>query len=281
MSRSYTKIVLFLIASFVLFWANAQPDHMALRYLRTEEGLSQNEVTSILQDNEGFMWFGTRSGLNRYDGYEFLVFDQVPGDSGSLVNTSIERIYKDSKGIIWIGTKSNGISRYNPVAGKFLNMPFNEPSAQNILPDKRVISFCEDSIGEMWIGAWNGGLLKYNPESGQGKTYHLSANINVIIKSSDGIVRVGTNDGLFDYDPASGSFKRPDFSPVSDQIPSIIEDRDQQVLWILHNSDKSTLMKFDLKNRSSQTFSLNPAEEKEFGKFNSATKIMHHNNGLL
>ena len=99
--------------------------------------------------------------------------------------------------------------------------------------------------------------MKYNPETGQGKTYNLTATINVIIKSSDGIVWVGTNDGLFEYGPASDSFKRPDFSPVSDQIPSIIEDSVHQVLWILHNSEKSTLMKFDLKNRSSQTFSLN------------------------
>lgn len=262
-------------------WANAQPDNMSLRYLRTEEGLSQNEVTSILQDNEGFMWFGTRSGLNRYDGYEFLVFDQVPGDSSSLVNTSIEKIYKDSKGIIWIGTKSNGISRYNPVTGKFLNMPFKGPSAQNILPDKRVISFFEDSDGDMWIGTWNGGLLKYNQETGQGKTYNLAATINVVIKSSDGKVWVGTNNGLFEYDPDADSFKRSDFSTVNDMIPGIIEDRDHQVLWILHNSEKSRLMKFDLKNRSSQSFSLNPAEEKEFGQFNGATKIMQDNNGLL
>lgn len=280
MARLYTKTGFLLIYVLLTCWANAQPDNMALRYLRTEEGLSQNEVTSILQDNEGFMWFGTRSGLNRYDGYEFLVFDQVPGDSGSLVNTSIERIYKDSKGIIWIGTKSNGISRYNPVTGKFLNMPFNGPSAQNILPDKRVISFCEDSDGDMWIGTWNGGLLKYNSETGQGKTYNLAANINVIIKSSNGIVWVGTNDGLFEYDPAADSFKRQDFSIVNDQIPSIIEDRNHQFLWILHNNE-STLMKFDLKNRSSQTFSFSPAEEKEFGQFNGTTKMMQDNNGLL
>ena len=280
MRKISIKIVLNLIFISLTFLIHAQPVNMSLRYLRTEEGLSQNEVTSILQDNEGFMWFGTRSGLNRYDGYEFLVFDQVPGDSGSLVNTSIERIYKDSKGIIWIGTKSNGISRYNPVTGKFLNMPFNEPSAQNILPDKRVISFCEDSDGDMWIGTWNGGLLKYNPETGQGKTYNLKANINVIIKTSSGIVWVGTNDGLFEYDPAVDLFKRQNFSTVNDQIPSIIEDRNHQVLWILHNNE-STLLKFDLKNRSSETFKLNPAEEKEFGQFNGTTKIMQDNNGLL
>ncbi|MEI7420549.1 MAG: two-component regulator propeller domain-containing protein [Prolixibacteraceae bacterium] len=253
---------------------------MSIRYLRTEEGLSQNEVTSILQDNEGFMWFGTRSGLNRYDGYEFLVFNQVPGDSSSLVNTSIERIYKDSKGIIWIGTKSNGISRYNPVTGKFLNMPFKRDSSQNILPDKRVISFCEDNDGGMWIGTWNGGLLKYFPETGKRKTYKLGSNINVIIKLSNGIVWVGTNFGLFEYNHASDSFILQKIIPNNNQIPSILEDKNHKFLWILHNN-VSTLEKFNLETRSSQTFSLNPAEEKEFGQFNGTTKIMQDNNGLL
>lgn len=79
MLRFYAKIVFLLVVAFSAWKASAPPDNMSLRYLRTDEGLSQNEVTSILQDNEGFMWFGTRSGLNRYDGYEFLTFDQVPG----------------------------------------------------------------------------------------------------------------------------------------------------------------------------------------------------------
>jgi len=280
MRRFYIHFHFTLLLVLSVFCSNAQPDNMSLRYLRTEEGLSQNEVTSILQDNEGFMWFGTRSGLNRYDGYNFLVFDQVPGDSSKLVNTSIERIYKDSKGIIWIGTKSNGISRYNPVTGKFINMPFNGLSSQNILPDKRVISFCEDSDGDMWIGTWNGGLLKYNTETGLGKTYNLGANINVIIKTSDGIVWVGTNDGLFEYDAVGDSFKRHDSPTDSDQIPSMTEDRNHQFLWILQNN-KSTILKLNLKNRSTQTFSLNPAEEKEFGQFNGTTKIMQDKNGLL
>ena len=280
MQRFLIKIYFTLILSLSVFWVNAQPNNMSLRYLRTEEGLSQNEVTSILQDNEGFMWFGTRCGLNRYDGYEFLVFNQVPGDSSSLVNTSIERIYKDSKGIIWIGTKSNGISRYNPVTGKFLNMPFTRDSSQNILPDKRVISFCEDSDGGMWIGTWNRGLLKYFPETGQRKTYNLGSSINVIIKLSNGIVWAGTNNGLFEYNRAADSFVPQNILPNNNQIPSILEDRSHKFLWILHNN-KSTLVKFDLENRSSQLFCLNPAEEKEFGQFNGATKIMQDNNGLL
>lgn len=280
MRRFLIKIYFALILFLSAFWVNAQPNNMSLRYLRTEEGLSQNEVTSILQDNEGFMWFGTRCGLNRYDGYEFLVFNQVPGDSSSLVNTSIERIYKDSKGVIWIGTKSNGISRYNPVTGKFLNMPYKGESSRNLLPDKRVISFCEDNDGGMWIGTWNGGLLKYNPETGQGKKYNMTANVNVIIKTSNGIVWVGTNNGLFEYDHTADKFKPRNYPSDNNQIPSIIEDKNHKFLWILHNN-LSTLEKFNLENRSSQNFSLNPTEEKEFGQFNGLTKIMQDKNGLL
>lgn len=275
-SRYIFIILFFTITSFL----NAQNNDFLKNYLTVDDGLSQNEVTSIIQDNEGFIWFGTRVGLNRYDGYNFLVYDQIPGDSSSLVNSSIERIYKDSKGIIWIGTKSNGISRFNPVTGKFLNIPFKRATDESVLPDKRITCFCEDRNGEMWIGTWNGGLLKYNSETGLGKTYNLAANINVIIQSSDGIIWVGTNDGLFEYDAVGDSFKRHNDPTDRDQIPSIIEDRNHQFLWILQNN-KSTILKLDLKNRSTQTFSLNAAEEKEFGQFNSTTKIMQDNNGLL
>ena len=229
--RYYLSLLLVLSA----FCVNAQPENMLLRYLRTEEGLSQNEVTSILQDNEGFMWFGTRSGLNRYDGYDFQVFNMVPGDSNSLVNTSVEQIYKDRMGVIWIGTKSNGISRYNPVTGKFLNIPFNDRSAGKILPNKRVISFCEDSNGEMWIGTLSGGLAKYNSESNTSKFYLDAININVILKSADGIIWVGTDNGVFEYDRSSDAFTQPQWIDKNIHVSSIIEDKNHQDLWILGN----------------------------------------------
>lgn len=280
MLRLYTIILFFLALALSVWRANAQPDNMSLRYLRTEDGLSQNEVTSILQDNEGFMWFGTRSGLNRYDGYEFLTFNQVPGDSASLVNTSIEKIYKDSKGIIWIGTKSNGISRYNPVTGKFLNMPFSGTSGKNILPDKRIISFCEDSDGDMWIGAWNGGLLKFNNKIGYGKTYNLPSIVNVITKSSDGIIWVGTNNGLFKYNRDDDSFIRETSVSEHSLVSSIVEDKNHQFLWITHYNE-SKLIKFGLKDNSSKIYFLNQAEEKEFGRLMNATKVMQDDKGIL
>ena len=70
----------------------------------TEQGLSQNSIMRILQDSRGFLWICTINGLNRYDGYQFKIFRNIPGDSTSLSNNKILSICEDKSGNIWIGT---------------------------------------------------------------------------------------------------------------------------------------------------------------------------------
>ena len=79
----YSLLFPLLLISILNFGQN---QNMLKHFLTVDEGLSHDEVTSIVQDNDGFMWIGTRGGLNRYDGYEFKIFNQIPGDSNSLVN---------------------------------------------------------------------------------------------------------------------------------------------------------------------------------------------------
>ncbi|MCF6358981.1 MAG: hypothetical protein L3J54_14370, partial [Draconibacterium sp.] len=152
----YWLLLPFLLNSVLNFGQNP---NMLKQFLTVEEGLSHNEVTSIVQDNDGFIWIGTRGGLNRYDGYDFKVYNQIPGDSNSLVNPSIESLFVDSKGNIWIGTKSGGVSKYNPVTGIFKNMVADYNHVNNILPDNRVLSFFEDKKGRIWIGTWRNGVI--------------------------------------------------------------------------------------------------------------------------
>ena len=85
-----------------------------LQYITSNEGLSQSEVTSIIQDKKGFIWIGTRGGLNRYDGSNIKTYQNEIGNSNSLINNSVEALFEDSNGHIWIGTKSNGASRFIP-----------------------------------------------------------------------------------------------------------------------------------------------------------------------
>src|SRR5579871_974636 len=93
--------------------ANAQPQYLNFTHIGTEVGLSQNNVTCIIRDKQGFMWFGTRDGLNRYDGYDFDVYKNDPDDSTSLSNNFITSMTQDQKGDIWIGTWGGGLDRFD------------------------------------------------------------------------------------------------------------------------------------------------------------------------
>ena len=191
----YLLILPLLLNSVLNFGQN---QNMLKQFLTVEEGLSHNEVTSIVQDNDGFIWIGTRGGLNRYDGYEFKVFNQIPGDSNSLVNPSIESLFVDSKGNIWIGTKSGGVSKYNPYLETFKNIISNYKNSSNFLPSNRILSFFEDRKGKIWIGTWQNGVTVYDEKNNTSEKY-LNGTVNSIIETSDGIIWVGTHEGLFEF----------------------------------------------------------------------------------
>ena len=83
-------------------------------HLSLDDGLSQTTVISILQDSRGFMWFGTQDGLNRYDGYNFVVYRNDPNNLNSLGDNRIRTIVEDLSGILWIGTEAGGLNKYDP-----------------------------------------------------------------------------------------------------------------------------------------------------------------------
>lgn len=84
--------------------------------LSTEDGLSQTMVWQIVQDNQGFMWFGSQYGLNRYDGYKFKVFKHQPGVASSLSGVYIYSLFKDRSGTLWVGC-DDFLDKFDPVTG--------------------------------------------------------------------------------------------------------------------------------------------------------------------
>ena len=114
------KIKLFILSFlfFIAFGVFSQTNKYRLNNLSTVNGLSQSSVIAIHQDEMGQMWFGTRDGLNRYDGNRFTVFRNNPRDSTSISNNDILSIQKDKSGNLWIGTY-NGLNCYNPVKNRF------------------------------------------------------------------------------------------------------------------------------------------------------------------
>ena len=100
------RIVILIYALFICFpSAFGQDINLRFQHITSEQGLSQNTIGCMLQDSRGFMWFGTWNGLDRYDGYNFLVF-KSENQEGGLSNNFIYSICEDKAGNIWAGTKN-------------------------------------------------------------------------------------------------------------------------------------------------------------------------------
>lgn len=105
----------------------AQAPYIPFRHFSNADGLSQNHVNAILQDRQGFMWFATAEGLNRFDGYEFTVYRHVDNDSTSIPNDNVNELFLDSHGEIWLGS-AGGLARYNRERNTFTSFI---PDARN------------------------------------------------------------------------------------------------------------------------------------------------------
>lgn len=169
--------------------------------LTTIHGLSNNTVYDVLQDRLGFLWFATDDGLNRFDGYEFKIFRNVPGNENSILDNSIRAIAEDSDGNIWIGTNSGALHCYNPVADSFTHWMIRS----DITKENTITSVYEDSRTSIWIGTYRSGLYRLDPSTGEinhwytipGDSTSLSSNyVTSIIEDYNGTIWIGTYNGL-------------------------------------------------------------------------------------
>lgn len=124
--------------------------------LDINSGLSQNTVSTIIQDRDGFMWFGTKDGLNRYDGVSFKIFKM---DDDGLGNNFITALFEDGNGNIWIGTDS-GLYIYYSIEGVI--KPFVLRSNIGTYIQRSVIDIVSDEKGGVWIAVNEQGIFYYN-----------------------------------------------------------------------------------------------------------------------
>lgn len=134
-------------------------DNPAITHLGIGQGLSNNSVRCIFQDHQGFMWFGTYDGLNRYDGYGFKVFRNKLNDTTSLPHNYIYTIHEDQQKKLWIGT-GQGLAIYNRLNSSFCPVYYYTHTEKR----KRKISFNvnvlhSDAKGNVFIGTNGWGLI--------------------------------------------------------------------------------------------------------------------------
>lgn len=140
----------------------AQQQEIRFTHYSVENGLSQNSVLDVIQDRTGFLWVATQDGLNRFDGYRFLVYRGDFKNDKSLSSNHIRTFHLDSENNLWMGTFGGGITVF-PAEGKdFLRLTANERSDSG-LSDNFVTKFHEDNEGRLWVGTRNGGINQWIP----------------------------------------------------------------------------------------------------------------------
>ncbi len=190
--------------------AKAAEDLMFYKY-EVDKGLSHNTVRCIIQDRDGFMWFGTADGLNRFDGQQYRIFTyNNPPREGDIGNTSIYSLAQDDKGQIWVGT-ALGVYVYDPITEKFQRFNTRTSEGNGINGIVNHIKF--DDPDMIWFGTSGQGLFIYDTKADtlmQTRKYGLV--IGDISRASNGIVYVGTNSGrIIEFD-TDGRFLR-EFMP--------------------------------------------------------------------
>jgi signal transduction histidine kinase/ligand-binding sensor domain-containing protein/CheY-like chemotaxis protein len=211
---------------------------LKFQHMTVREGLSFNNVSCILQDRRGFLWFGTFNGLNRYDGCGFKIFLPKEQEPNSLSHHLVESICEDRQGMIWIAT-ADGLDKYEPQTGRFFHFR-HDPRNPGSLSSNSVKVIYENRAGDLWVGTQNG-LNMLDRSTGSftrflnvpGKPNVLTDNhITKIIEDRDGVLWVGTIAGINRLDK---DLKKVTHYPGSHDKPfgwvrSLLQDS-SGVLW--------------------------------------------------
>lgn len=264
----------FLLLFFLFFSINfIEAQDYYFKHFQAEEGLSHNTVLTSLQDEDGFMWFGTKDGLNRFDGYRFKTY-RSNGDPIHSLGSNFIRSLHEYKGIIWVGT-DKGLYQYNRKTDRFtilneaINNRINDINhdkkgniwfiSGNILykysttkketetfnPDKyfTATSISQDANGEIWVSSSNK-IYHYSDESLSFENHPLTTpatssnlSISVIYALDKNNIVIGTHaDGVLVYNIPGKTTSRLEFSTKNPVYVRKFKKRNNTELWIASES---------------------------------------------
>jgi signal transduction histidine kinase/CheY-like chemotaxis protein/ligand-binding sensor domain-containing protein len=221
---------------FIPYLSGAQISDTRFRRISVEQGLSNSTITCIFQDSRGFIWFGTRDGLNRYDGASVVIYKNKPTDTTTISDNFIRCITEDAKHNLWIGT-SYGLNKFNPVTNVFSRYLHNNKDPRSISSNV-IASVYALNTNNILAGTLGRGLelldinnkdirhFRYDPK----KADCLGNDtVNCIFADSYKRIWIGTQGGLLGLDGAKFSF-----TPCGDKknkITAIAEDKSNN-LWL-------------------------------------------------
>jgi ligand-binding sensor domain-containing protein/signal transduction histidine kinase len=226
-------------------------------HISTAQGLSQIRVTNIVQDDLGFMWFGTLAGLNRFDGYTFKIFVHEMGNANTPGGVDIQSLFKASDGALWMGCEQS-VDRLDPKTETFTHFPV-----------RMVKQISQDRGGLLWLST-DRGLYQLDPKTGKIRLYAHDANDpeslpdNHVVSAAEdktGRFWVGEPYGMYEFDRATGHVKLAIPLHTGSRDLAFYEDRSGR-FWIFYGTgnglaeyDRDRNMLTYYSSRAGDTFS--------------------------
>ncbi len=215
----------------------------ALRFahLTSDDGLVQNNVSAILQDRNGFMWFGTEAGLSRYDGYTFTNYLSDPADPTTLSNNHVLSLFEDHDGNIWVGTDGGSINRLDPDTGLFTRFQASKDGTGPINGDRHRSIF-QDDRGHLWFGGTGVfGLTDFDPVTESGTIYnqtdmipgrYFGRGVQDMVETVDHMLWICDGDVILRYDFESSTFAPYPQTQYDDHLLSSVLYDSQGRIWV-------------------------------------------------
>jgi len=256
----------------------AQQEEIKFESIPPEQGLSNKSIPAILEDKYGFLWFATQDGLNKYNGYDFKVYQNDPSDSNTISNNNIFCLIQDREGYLWLGTENGGLNRFDPNTEKAIRYTHDENNASSLSSDN-VYSLLETKQGELWIGTWEAGIDVMDKESGKIKKHYRhdpkneaslsEGGIWSLYEDKNGIIWISTwGGGLDRFDPQTGIFKhyrhdKKDPGSISNNIVGPLFEDSEGRMWV--STWGGGLNKFDRKSGTFKSYMFHPDDPKSIG----------------
>jgi len=196
-------LFLFFHVQFAQDYQNVKFDHLSSENFKLVKGVSQNWIYTIIQDQNGYIWFGTWDGLNKYDGYNFTTYNVEDGLSDHTIFSMVEGF----EGNLWIGT-DNGLNKFDPKKRTFKQFEIESGDSTSQYA-KRINYVMQSRDSSIWLGT-GVGLKKFDPRSETITNYmsshqeYLSPRSNYILhifEDDKGILWVSTTYGLVKFNP--------------------------------------------------------------------------------
>ncbi|MBL4560273.1 MAG: response regulator [Labilibaculum sp.] len=273
---------IFLVLFFLVCSIQVRGDERKFKYLTSEDGLANNVVWGITQDNEGFMWFATLDGLNRYDGYSFTNIKPTEVLDGYVTTNHVCTIYCDSKNRIWYTLFDGTLARYDSDTDRHKLFRYNSEKKDNF-PPTIVNVIYEGENDTIWLGTQSG-LLAYNENDGEfnfvriGSFPEENRAIKCIAEDPDGNLFLGSDQGFYVRNENGTILKNTiDGTFVSElarsSVSSIYINNGESYFF---STERGDLFEWDCKKREIVKYDVLPA-----GKSKRIKKITQDNSGNI